>query len=243
MTALETREAYIESRRALFRLYPDDGPLARGRYPRHLEFFAAGLGHSERAFIAANRTGKTTCAGYEMALHLTGKYPEWWPGFRFDRPIAAWAAGEDIRSMRESVQPLLFGKTGELGTGLIPGDDIIGNPTMGRGVPDSIDSAQVRHVKGGSSRLVLKTYEQGREAFQAAAIDVGWCDEEPPQPIYTEMLTRLMSTVPGKPNGLMLCTFTPLKGMSDVVMKFLGEGATHATPTPADGAPASHDAN
>ena len=125
--------------------------------------------------------------------------------------------------MRESVQPLLFGNVGELGTGMIPGDDIIGNPTMGRGVPDSIDSAGIRHVSGGASRLVLKTYEQGREAFQAAKIDVGWCDEEPPMAIYTEMLTRLMSTVPGEANGIMMCTFTPLKGMSDVVMGFLGD--------------------
>jgi phage terminase large subunit-like protein len=188
-----------------------------------MDFFAAGVEHGERAFVAANRSGKSTAAGYEMALHLTGRYPLWWTGRRFDRAIASWAAGEDIRSMRESLQPLLFGDVGSLGTGMIPGDDIIGQPTMGRGVPDSIDSAAIRHVSGGASRIVLKTYEQGREAFQAAKIDVGWCDEEPPKPIYTEMLTRLMSTDPSQPNGTMMCTFTPLKGMSEVVMDFLGD--------------------
>lgn len=106
---------------------------------------------------------------------------------------------------------------------MIPGDDIVGQPTSGRGVPDSIDSAAVRHISGGTSRIVLKTYEQGREAFQAAKVDVGWCDEEPPKPIYTEFLTRLMSTVPGEANGIMMATFTPLKGMSEVVMDFLGD--------------------
>ena len=188
-----------------------------------MEFFAAGLEHMERAFIAANRSGKSTCAGFEGTLHATGRYPEWWAGRRFAGPVTFWAAGEDIRSMRESLQPLLFGPPGAIGTGMIPGDDIVGQPTSGRGVPDSIDSAAVRHVSGGVSRIVLKTYEQGREAFQAAKIQVCWLDEEPPAAIYTEALTRLMATEPGEQNGTMMCTFTPLRGMSDVVMSFLGD--------------------
>lgn len=106
---------------------------------------------------------------------------------------------------------------------MIPGDDIIGRPAMARGGVEMIDSAAVKHISGGSSRIVLKSYEQGREAFQAAKVDVGWCDEEPPLAIYNEFLTRLMSTVPGEPNGVMMGTWTPLKGMSEVVMAFLGE--------------------
>ncbi len=212
-----------ESRRRLFALYPDAGPLRRELYPRHLEFFAAGAEHMQRAFIAANRTGKTTAAGYELACHLTGAYPVWWQGRRYARPCVAWAAGEDIKSVRGSVQEILFGVPGEWGTGLIPGDSIVGTPTTGRGVADTIDQAVVMHASGGNSRLTLKTYEQGREAFQAAKIDIGWCDEEPPQDVYTEFLTRLMSTVPGEPNGIMMCTFTPLLGISEVVQYFLGD--------------------
>ena len=218
-----------ESRRRLWRLYPADGPLCRAAYPRHMEFFAAGATELERAIIAGNRTGKTTAAGYELTLHLTGRYPDWWRGRRFSAPIGAWAAGEDLKAMRESLQPKLFGlpKTSEsmgvLGTGLIPGDDIVGTPTSMRGVPDAIDSASIRHVSGGLSRLSLKTYEQGRESFQGAKVDVGWCDEEPPQDVYGEFMMRLMSTVPGEPNGIMMATFTPLKGMSAVVMAYLGE--------------------
>lgn len=106
---------------------------------------------------------------------------------------------------------------------MIPGDDIIGKPAMARGGVEMIDSAAIRHVSGGASRLVLKSYEQGREAFQAAKVDVCWLDEEPPIAIYTEALTRLMATVPGEENGIMMGTWTPLKGMSEVVMGFLGE--------------------
>jgi phage terminase large subunit-like protein len=214
---------HADSRRKLWTYYPDAGDLRRELYPRHLDFFAAGAQYMERAFIAANRSGKSTCAGYELTLHLTGKYPDWWVGRRFNAPITAWACGVNIAAIRDSLQPLLLGMPkAPLGTGMIPGDDIVGT-TAGRGVADAIDSFQVRHVSGGISRGVIKTYEQGRESFQAATIHVAWMDEEPPKPIYSETLTRLMSTVPGEENGLMMCTFTPLQGMSEVVMGFLGD--------------------
>src|ERR1700681_2952521 len=74
---------HAESRRKLWTYYPDAGPLRRELYPRHMDFFAAGAQHMERAFIAANRSGKSTCAGYEGTLHLTGRYPGWWVGRRF----------------------------------------------------------------------------------------------------------------------------------------------------------------
>lgn len=223
LSALERNIERDVARNRLRQFYPDAGDLRRELYPRHLDFFAAGEAHDERAFIAANRTGKTTCAGYEMALHLTGRYPAWWIGRRFARPVAAWAAGEDAKSIRESLQLILFGPLESIGTGMIPGDDIIGKPAMARGNVDIIDSCSVKHLSGGASRIVLKSYEQGRESFQAAKVDVGWCDEEPPKVIYTEFLTRLMSTVPGERNGTMMATFTPLRGMSEVVMDFLGD--------------------
>ena len=48
--------------------YPDDGPLRRELYPKHLEFFRAGIEHRERCFLAANRVGKTEgVGGYEHA--------------------------------------------------------------------------------------------------------------------------------------------------------------------------------
>ena len=43
-----------------------------------------------------------------------------------------------------------------------------------------------------------------------------WFDEELPLAIYSEGLMRTMTT-----NGIVMCTFTPLLGMSDVVCYFL----------------------
>ena len=49
-------------------------------------------------------------------------------------------------------------------------------------------------------------------------LDVVWFDEEPAPEIYTEGLTRTNAT-----NGMAYMTFTPLQGMSEVVMRFLHE--------------------
>ena len=203
--------------------FPADGPLRRELYPKHVEFFNKGATHFERAFISGNRVGKTFSASYELALHLTGRYPPWWKGRRFVNPVTAWASGEDSKTVRESSQLTLMGPYGKFGTGLIPKEAIVSTTTKS-GVPEAVDIVTVKHRSGGTSRLVFKSYDQGRETFQGAQVDVVWFDEEPPAHIYTEGLTRIMATVPGEKNGICLCTFTPLKGLSTVVLQYLPNG-------------------
>lgn len=217
-----------EARRVLFTMYPDNGPLRRELYAKHMEFFELGAIHRERAAIAANRVGKTWGLGaYESALHLTGRYPDWWRGRRFDHPVAWWAAGKTNESTRDIVQVSLFGRVTSIdgrksptGTGMIPGDDIIGW-TWKSGVVDLIDTAMIKHVSGGTSMIGMKAYAQGRSAFEGTAQHGIWVDEEPGMDVYTEALTRTMTT-----NGLIIATFTPLEGMSDVVMAYLAEAET-----------------
>lgn len=206
-----------------YRLYPDEGPLRRELYPKHLEFFTAGVLHNERAFIAGNRTGKSLCVCYEATCHLTGIYPDWWPGRRFTRPTIGWAAGEDAKALRESLEPTLFGSADRRGTGVLPRDLIVRIRPRGN-VADAIDFALVRHVSGGLSRLVVKTYDQRRPGFQGAKIDFGILDEEPPMDIYGETLTRTMATDPNEENGSLMCAFTPLKGVSETVLLYLPGG-------------------
>src|SRR5215475_13646881 len=62
-------------------------------YPKQVAFHDAGAKHRERLFMCANRFGKTTGGAAELAFHLTGDYPEWWHGKRFDKPVRACAAG------------------------------------------------------------------------------------------------------------------------------------------------------
>ncbi len=169
--------------------------------------------------MAANRIGKTEgVGGYEMTLHLTGQYPPWWEGRRFNHPVMAWAAGDTNMTVRDIIQLKLLGPTGMYGTGLIPQECII--KTMNKaGVPDAVELIQVRHITGGISYLSFKSYEQGRKSFQGTELDVIWLDEEPPEAVYMECLTRTMTT-----EGLVMCTFTPLLGISDVVKYFLPDG-------------------
>ncbi len=104
------------------------------------------------------------------------------------------------------------------GTGLVPGEDI-GDLSWKPGYPDLLDTVLVKHASGGWSEIGLKTYQQGRGSFEGTEKDVIWLDEEPPMDVYTECLVRTMTT-----NGLILLTFTPLEGLSEVVLSYLPGG-------------------
>ena len=216
--ALTEKERRARERKILS-YYPEAGPLRRELYPKHLSFFEAGTRYRERMMMAANRVGKTEgVGGYEVVMHLTGRYPDWWAGRRFDHSIKAWAAGDTSKTVRDILQEKLLGPVGQFGTGLIPKEDIIRTSSK-PGVADAVEIIYVRHVSGGESKIVLKSYDQKRESFQGSEQDLIWLDEEPPLGIYTECLLRTMTT-----NGLIMLTFTPLMGMSETVMAFMPSG-------------------
>src|SRR5262249_10117706 len=186
-------------------------------YPKQLHFHNAGASHREILPVAANQSGKSLAGGMEVAMHATGRYPEWWMGKRFDKPTVGWVAGTTNETTRDTVQRILVGRTGRHGTGSIPKDAIL-ELVPARGTPDLLDSIKVRHVSGGMSVIGLKSYQRGRESFQGETLDYLWFDEEPPADIYTEGLTRTNVS-----QGPVWVTFTPLLGMSEVVRRFLLE--------------------
>lgn len=223
LALLEEKERRRRENKIRF-YYPDTGPLRRELYVKHLDFFQAGLKFRERLMLAANRVGKTEgVGGFEMTLHLTGNYPSWWTGRRFDKPIKAWAAGDTGKTVREIIQSKLIGEMHSIGTGLIP-KELIVDYHMKPGVPNAVDSIHVKHVSGGISTIILKSYDQKRISFQGTEQDVIWLDEEPPLDIYTECLLRTMTN-----KGLIMLTFTPLSGMSETVMAFLPGGQIQET--------------
>jgi len=187
-------------------------------YAKQIEYHATKA--RECLFIAGNQLGKTLAGAAEMAIHLTGEYPDWWGGHRFTRPITALAGSESYELTRDGVQRLLVGPPAsedEWGTGFIPQRTII-ERTRRSGVSNALDSVTVRHASGGSSTLLFKAYEQGRGKWQANTVDYVWFDEEPPEDVYFEGITRTNAT-----RGLIRVTFTPLKGMSGVVARYLME--------------------
>lgn len=211
-------KARRKSGRKLFTYFPDSGPLRRELYKQHLEFFRLGKNHPTRCFLAANRVGKTEGGGgYETVLHITGLYPDWWEGRRFDRPIDAWAAGDTNETVRDIIQNKLLGPKESIGTGLIPAD-LIGEVKYRQNSNGSADYITVKHVSGGWSRIALKSYEQGRVSFQGTEKDLIWLDEESNEGIRAECVMRLMTT-----GGLLIETFTPLKGLTAIVLGYIGD--------------------
>src|SRR6516165_10560213 len=186
-------------------------------YPLQEKFHNAGATHRERCLCAANQSGKTYCAGMEVAMHATGRYPADWKGKRFDKPTVGWACSVSGEVARDTVQRILLGRSGAIGSGTIPKDAIIETVTA-RGIADLVGTIKVRHESGGVSLIGLKSYLAGREAFQGETLDWAWADEEPPIEVYTELLTRL-----NVGNGPLWLTQTPLLGISEVVRRFLHE--------------------
>ena len=216
---LEEKERRVAGGLKLSSYFPDTGPYRRELYPKHTQFFAAGKKYRERLLLAANRIGKTDSVGcYETTLHLTGKYPTWWEGRRFDRPIDAWAAGDTSKTVRDILQFKFLGPSHDIGSGLIPRDCLL-KTSSNRGLANAVDTIFVKHISGGISQLGFKSYDQKRESFQGTEKDLIYLDEEMSLEIYTECLLRTMTN-----NGLIMLTFTPLMGMSETVMAFLPGG-------------------
>lgn len=187
-------------------------------YSKQIEYHASTT--REVLFMAGNQLGKTMAGTAEDAMHLTGEYPDWWVGHRFTKPITMLAGSESYELTRDGLQRLLIGPPAseeDWGTGFIPKRCIV-DRTRRSGVSNALDSVTVKHVSGGNSTLLFKAYEQGRGKWQANTVDYVHFDEEPPEDVYFEGITRTNAT-----GGLIRVTFTPLKGMSGVVARYLLE--------------------
>lgn len=182
------------------------------------EFIRASSNCKQLLAMTGNRCGKTHSGGFIMACHLTGLYPDWWDGYRFDRPINAWAAGISTDTTRDILQSELLGQWNDLakfGTGMIPKELII--ETVNKpGVPYAYQSVLVKHISGGTSTLTFKSYEMSQDKFMGTAIDLIWLDEECPKDIFTQCITRTATT-----GGITYLTFTPEHGLTEIVKDFM----------------------
>lgn len=217
-------EAEFLSFNRFYEMYPDTGPFSRDKYPKQMECFKYGKDFQERCFMGGNGTGKTWgVAAYELTCHLTGEYPFWWQGRVFDTPIDAWVAGDTREATRDIIQAKLLGEVSKkgdaaLGTGMIPRHAFASMPVYVPNTNKACDYVLIKHKSGGTSTLGFKSYDQGRRAFQGTEKHIIVLDEEPPMDVYQECLQRGR----GKHvNGMILTTFTPLSGPTEVVESFL----------------------
>jgi phage terminase large subunit-like protein len=215
----------------------NDAPTCRRLYDKALRYMKAGATFPERLFLAANRIGKSETAGYEVTAHLTGRYPRWWEGRKFEGPTDWRAAGDTMLTTRDIQQTILLGPHEGVPEskwlGMIPAHLIADVTRKSGGVSNCVDTIFVQHaekVHGAPalSRLSFLSYDMGRRVFQGFQCHGMWLDEEPPEPqekaetqaqgssdIYTECLLRLMTL-----DGILLATFTPLRGMTPFLVHY-----------------------
>jgi phage terminase large subunit-like protein len=204
-----------------YELEPDGRP-----YPWQVEFHNQGAIKQHRAVIANNQGGKTRSCGAELACHVTGWYPDWWEGKRFDRPTQ-WTVGSNTNeSLRNPLQKELYGgfepetKIPD-GTGWIPKDSISSVTFRQCGLAGVLDEVMIKHVSGGLSSIKHKTYAQGSLTWQGTKSDGYWLDEEPENDddIFSEVQRGMLVL-----GGILLFSRTPLFGMTKIVRYFMEEG-------------------
>lgn len=61
--------------------------------------FPTGISEAVRGVLSANRAGKSYGCTYELGVHVTGKYPADWTGYRYDTHIDALVLGYDYGQM------------------------------------------------------------------------------------------------------------------------------------------------
>jgi phage terminase large subunit-like protein len=187
-------------------------------YKWQQEFIRNSKDHQQLLAMTGNRCGKTMTGGFIMACHLTGIYPDDWDGYRYERPINAWASGISTDTTRDILQSELLGQWSipeAFGTGMIPKElivQVINKP----GVPGAYQAVLVKHISGGTSTLTFKSYEMSQDKFMGTAIDLIWLDEECPKDIFTQCITRTATT-----GGITYLTFTPELGLTEIVKDFM----------------------
>jgi len=195
-------------------------------YPTQLAFFAAGSsGAHQRLLYGGSQSGKTTCGAAEAAWHVSGEYPYWWTGKRFDKPIRCWVVGESTTLVRDTLQRKLCGGDGDdFGTGTIPLESFGRKPLMIPGGSHAIDTAYITHTTNGkvdgTSSITFKSFEMRREKLQSETLDLVWIDERPDEQVYSELLARTSAS-----DGHLLVTYTPIGegAAAGVTYKFLSE--------------------
>ena len=176
--------------------------------------------HSLVGLVSGNRPGKSYSAAGMATMCLTGKYPKWYEGKRWDEPITAMVASVDSNTNKRIWQKYLLGTNNrrmkaEIGSGMIPKDDILEESIVSvRG--DDVQTLQVKHVSGGYSTLYFTSYSQGRESIQGFSGDLILIDEQPNVPFLQEAITRTKTV-----DGRVLLSFTPLEGMDYTLEQLL----------------------
>ena len=160
-------------------------------FEHQLKFFKTGT-NDRRGILAANRIGKTVSTCYETACHLTGRYPDWWPGKRFDKPVNVMMAGEGWQQVALVLQNEMLGTndvkiTESIGSGMLPRETIVFDTMRNDGA--NCMGLEVRHRSGSNSYLLFANYTQEVRQMQGFKLNLAIFDEQPPDDFFSEIVT------------------------------------------------------
>jgi hypothetical protein len=168
-----------------------------------------GLAKSIRAAFGGNQVGKTTFSCYEMMVHLTQMYPDWWPmecrrdglDGRPGPPMEGFQAGPDFDNWLEQVYLPKFHS-------LMPQD--VAEPIKIQGKIRGYRFQYMNHGTGEVEKWSRNTihflsYLQDTFAYEGKTIDFAGFDEPPPFRIWTATKRGLM-----KRDGIAMFPLTPL---------------------------------
>ena len=154
-----------------------------------------------RWVFGGNRSGKTECGAVEAIWWARGIHP-----YRRNRDsVEGWVVSLSYEVQRDVAQAKILRY-------LDP--DWIVEVVMSSGRKESpergiIDYILLKNVFGNTSKISIKSCDQGREKFQGASLDFVWFDEEPPEDVYRECKMRVLDK-----KGEIWGTMTPLKGLT-----------------------------
>ena len=173
-----------------------------------VEFFRLCKEKREVAYFAGNKSGKTHCGAKFVVQSALGEDAAMY-GMEvlYNEPIDVWVGSVDYKIQRESAQREI--------EHFLPKDEIKKAFMLQNGIMDRIE------LKNGSM-IGFKTYEQGRKAWQGPKRHIVWFDEEPPEDIIKEGMSRLI----GK-NAKLIFTMTPLMGQTIVFKRFIEENISY----------------
>ena len=106
-------------------------------YGKQSQFFATGLRFRERGLFAGTQLGKTECAAYEVACHLTGRIRAGLAGPQVhaaDQGVGGRREPEDdARHHAEEAVRRALATSRRSAPGMIPKHLFVGDPTLARG--------------------------------------------------------------------------------------------------------------
>ena len=196
------------------------------------KFITATLDHTSCLLMAANRVGKTFTGLLIDAVHLTGEYPDWWEGHKFEKAPLCWLLGFSGEKTRDLLQTPLFGRMGDDGRfegGLIPKSAIVDHRAM-TGTSGAMREVRVKHKSGAISVCQFWSYSQGQHALMGDGVDWYHIDEEPRDASIIPQVKTRTATGGDFKNGQHLggkgiMTFTPENGRTEVVINYMDRPA------------------